>query len=292
MGAARVFGACSTLGVGVLAAARTLGAQPPPGPRPGSRLDSARVGPARADTVRRPASPGTPVRAGSARRAAVSDSTQRDSLIARQRREARRGGFPGAGGFTLDRLRLNSVGVSAGVALPDQVNAATVYAVQADYGEVSRELRAVFGLTYWTSAFRAKAVDAFARSIAATAANGGPPPNVVLGRVRASDVALHADLRYRPRIIGGWRTPGALRPWVSGGAGVHLLDVQGAPISGTFVERALDGLAFGVAGGVGTDLIVTPSVRLTGQARYDLFNGAHFASVRAGGSYVFDGKRQ
>ena len=61
---------------------------------------------------------------------------------------------------------------------------------------------------------------------------------------------------------------------------MHLLDVQGAPISGTFVERALDGIALGVAGALGVDLVPTPVVQLTGQVRYDLFNGARFASAR------------
>ncbi len=201
---------------------------------------------------------------------------------------ARRRGDAVAGRFALDRLRLSAVGTSAGVAMPDQVSATSLYDVHADYGEVARDVRAVFGVTYWSSAFRGAAVGEFARSIAAAAANGGAPPAVSIGRVRASDVALHADLRWRPRTLGGWRTPGALRPWLSGGGAVHLLDVQGAPISGTFVERALDGIAFGVAGALGLDLVLTPSVQFTGQARYDLFNGAHFGSGRVGVNYVFD----
>jgi hypothetical protein len=100
-------------------------------------------------------------------------------------------------------------------------------------------------------------------------------------------VALNADLRWRPAPLRQVRLLG-LRPWVSGGVGVHLLDVQGAPISDTFVERALDGVSFGVAGAAGADVTVFPTVQLTAQARYDLFSGAHFASARAGASYVLD----
>jgi hypothetical protein len=73
---------------------------------------------------------------------------------------------------------------------------------------------------------------------------------------------------------------------------VHLLDVQGAPLTGTFVERALDGVALGVAGSAGADLLLRQTLQVTGQLRYDLFNGAHFASARAGVSYVLDRRRR
>jgi hypothetical protein len=220
----------------------------------------------------------------------VSDSTQRDSVIARQLRVARRGRTRLAGPIGLDRLRLTTVGASAGMAMPDQVRPTTVYAVHADYGEVVRDLRVVFGVMYWTSSFRDSATDGLARAIAA--ALGGEAPAVAFGRVRASDVGLHADVRWRPGALRGRRAPAAFRPWVSAGSAVHLLDVQGAPITGTFVERSLDGVALGLAGAGGADLFLLPGVQLTGLARYDLFNGAHFASARVGVSYVLDRSRR
>jgi hypothetical protein len=258
-----------------------LGAQPP------ARPDSTRREPAPLDTARRDSA-----RVDSVRRAGVSDSTQRDSIIARQLRAARRRGDRLAGPLALDRLRVNAVGASVGMAMPDQVQATTVYSVHADYGEVARNVAVIFGLMVWSSAYRDAAVDAFARSIAAAATNGGPPPTIRLGRVRASDVALHADLRWRPRTFRGWRPPGAIRPWGSAGGAVHLLDVQGAPLTDTFVERSLDGVAFGVAGALGADLLLGQTMQVTGQLRYDLFNGAHFASARAGVSYVLDRRRR
>jgi hypothetical protein len=256
------------------------------------RPDSTRREPAPADTGRRDSVRADSVRADSVRRAAVSDSTQRDSIIARQLRAVRRRGDRVAGPLTLDRLRVNAVGASAGMAMPDQVQATTVYSVHADYGEVARDVAVIFGLMVWSSAYRDAAVDAFARSIAAATANGGSPATITFGRVRASDVALHADLRWRPRTFRGWRPPGAIRPWGSAGGAVHLLDVQGAPITDTFVERSLDGVAFGIAGALGADLLLAQTLQVTGQLRYDLFNGAHFASARAGVSYVLDRRRR
>jgi len=274
--------------LGAASVVRPAGAQPPsvpPGPMRAdtARVDTARVDTARADTTRRPAPRNSTARADSARRAAVSDSTRRDSLIARQMRAEQQRGKP-VTWFEIDRLRLSAVGASAGLAAPDEVRVTPLYAVWAGYGEVARDVQAVFGAMFWASEFRRTVVNEFGRAIGEVAGRD----TVRLGRVRASDVVLHADLRWRPRTIRGWRTPGAVRPWVGAGLGIHLLDVQGAPITGTFVERALDGVAGGGAASLGLDLVLTPSVQVTTQGRYDLFSGAHFASVRTGVSYIFD----
>lgn len=221
-------------------------------------------------------------------RAATSDSTRRDSVIATQLRRTAGQATPVYRRFAPDQLRLTAVGASAGYALPDQSRGAMLYAVHADYGEIAPNVRVLFGVSYWTSRIRDDAVEALARAVGDAA--GAPPgaPPVRLGRVRTSDVSLNADLRWRPGAFRGARLPLGIRPWVSGGGGVHLLDVQGAPITGTFVERALDGVSFGIAGALGADLTLLPTVHLTAQGRYDLFHGAHFASARAGASYVLE----
>jgi hypothetical protein len=255
-------GACAGL-------ARGAEAQQPPAPaRPDTAADAARV---RRDSVR----------------SAPSDSTQRDSVIARQLRGESRQSDPVYHRFAPDRLRLTAVGASVGMALPDQVRPAPVYAIHADYGEIAPHVRALFGVAVWSSRVKDAAVDGFARVVGASVGGPGAPATVRVGRVRSSDVALNADLRWRPAPL---RRAALLRlhPWVSGGVGVHLLDVQGAPISDTFVERSLDGVSLGVAGAAGADVTLLPTVQLTAQARYDLFSGAHFASARAGASYILD----
>jgi hypothetical protein len=236
--------------------------------RAGARVERTRVDSARRDSVRR----------------APPDSAVRDSVVARQLRASRGGDAAPYRRFTPDRLRLTAVGASLGLAAPDQVRATPLYAVHADYGEVLPNLRALFGLAFWSSRYTDGAVEGYARAVGEAA--GGA--DVRVGRVRASDVVLNADLRFRPRLLRAVRLPLGLRPWVSGGAAVHLFDVQGAPLSDTFVERALDGIAFGGAAAVGADVRLLPNVQLVGQARYDLFNGAHFGTVRAGASYVLD----
>lgn len=250
--------------------------------------------PARPDTARPPADTARRarderVRIDSVRRDSVRrappDSALRDSVVARQLRAEARRDAPVYRRVGLDRLRLTAVGVSAGLAKPDQVVATPLYAVHADYGEVAPYLRVVFGLAYWSSHFTDRAVAGYARAVADAAGVA----DVHVGRVRASDVVLNADLHYRPQFLRGRRLPLlGLRPWISAGPAVHLFDVQGAPLTGTFVERALDGIAFGGAAALGADVRLLPNVQLMGQARYDLFNGAHFGTVRAGASYVLD----
>lgn len=298
----RVPGAGNARAAGIAAAAlallvpagvsgKALGAQPPvPAPAPPG---SARPDTAQAPADRAPADTGGPgrARADSARRDSVrrapADSALRDSVVAAQLRAAAAPRTePVYRRFAPDRLRLTAVGSSLGLTKPDQVRVTPLYAVHADYGELAPNLRAVFGVAYWSSRFTDGAVAGYRDAVAAASGND----TLRVGRVRASDVALNADLLYRPRLLRGMRLPLGFRPWLGAGAAVHLFDVQGTPLSGTFVERALDGVAFGAAAALGADLRLLPNVQLVGQARYDLFNGAHFGTVRAGASYVLDAR--
>jgi hypothetical protein len=227
------------------------------------------------------------VRADSVRRTA-SDSAARDSAVARAMRR------PDQAPTVLeqlgvDRLRLATVGAAVGMTWPRRVVPATLYAVHADYGEIVPGVRVLFETTYWTSRYSDGAVRGLERAVAeATGAD-----TVRLGRIRTSDLTLGTELRWWPRERralrrGGRRDAAAVRPFVGGGLAVHLLDIEGVPINDTFVEQTLDGVALGVAAGAGADATLFPNVTLTMHARYDLFGGAHFASLRAGASYRFD----
>jgi hypothetical protein len=189
----------------------------------------------------------------------------------------------------VDRLRLSAVGASAGMTWPRRAVPARLYAVHADYGEIASGVRVLFGLTYWSSRYSDGAVRGLERAVAeATGAD-----TVRLGRIRTSDLTLGTELRWWPRERralrrGGRGDAAAVRPFVGGGLAVHLLDIEGVPINDTFVEQTLDGVALGVAAGAGADATLFPNVTLTMHARYDLFGGAHFASLRAGASFRFD----
>lgn len=250
-----------------------------------TQRDTTRAG---APASRRPAAP---LDTG---RRALPDSTARDSIVAAQLRASRRRGRRTfLEQFNIDRLRLTELGVLGGVAFPDGIRHAPLYAVRADYGEIVPDFRVVFGITYWNSRYTDDAVATFEQALAtATAAPGGVPVPISVGSVRSSDVTLTGETRWRPAFLGGHHHPTArIRPWVGLGAGVHFTNVQNSVIDGTFVSRALDGVALGPTGAFGVDLLPLRAVLLSAEARYDLFNGARYGSLRAGGSYVFEPRR-
>jgi opacity protein-like surface antigen len=108
---------------------------------------------------------------------------------------------------------------------------------------------------------------------------------VLLGDITVSDIALGADAR-RTFLPSAW-----LRPYVGGGIAAHVLNADGRLIDGTFVERATDVIAIGVAGTVGTSVRLVRHIALDAQARYDFLSLARFGSLRIGASYYFDNPR-
>ncbi len=255
----------------------TLGALALAGARAGAQTSPASRDTARADSLRRP----------------ITDSTSRDSIVAGQLRAvARRPHRSLVDLVNVDQLRLTEIGLSGGLAFPDQVRRATLYALHADYGEIVPRFRVVFGASYWTSRYSDAAVTEFGQALGRVAGRGPTDPPVDVGPVRSTDVALAAETRWRPSILGGTgavrRASERLWPWVALGAGAHFINVQNPALDGTFVARTLDGVAFGPTGAIGADLALFANLRLSAEARYDLFNGARFGSIRAGGGYVFE----
>lgn len=263
------------------------GRRPLPGAAAGATLALC-TGLAAADgaAAQRPAPADSTAHADSIRRA-TADSAGRDSAVAASLGQGSGGTVFGQLG--IDRLRLSAVGAMAGVAWPRRVVPTQLWTVHADYGELARGVRLIFETTYWRSRYSDAAVRGLERAVArATGVD-----TARFGRIRASDLALATDVRWWPREQRAARRGRAgdaavLRPFVGGGVALHFLDVEGVPINDTFVEQSLDGVALGLAATAGLDAALLPNVTLTMHARYDLFGGAHFASLRGGASYHFD----
>ena len=183
--------------------------------------------------------------------------------------------------LNLDRLQLTALGGSVGPVLPARVKATRGYSVHADYGEISPPWRVVFEVTYWESEFRRREVDRLARQIRAATNDPSQDDTVRLGRVTVSDIALETDLRWSPL------RRAALRPYVGGAFGAHVINAENKFISGTFVESALDNIAAGVTGMLGIDTAPLHGLSVLVQARYSLLSNTRFLTVRAGGSYFF-----
>ena len=184
--------------------------------------------------------------------------------------------------FGIDRLRLSSVGVAYGQVKPARVEAADIFAVYADYGEVAPRWRVVVGAAYWRSRYEDGVVQRFADSLATVITDPPEGGAVTVGTIRATMLALTLDMRYHPR------RASRVRPYVGGGIGAYAGNVEGAPISGTFVENSMDNIAAGFAAVAGLDLRILPNVSFDMQARYDLLSGTRYGSLRAGGSYIFN----
>lgn len=182
--------------------------------------------------------------------------------------------------LNLDRLRLTALGGGIGPVRLTRLEATTAYSLFSDYGEIAPRWRVVFGATYWKSEYKRKYLEEFADSIE----NSVDPDSATLtiGRVTMSDIALSADLRWAP-----FRGSTALRPYVGGSAAAHVLNAEGRPISGTFVESALDNITAGIGGVAGVDLLIFDRLLIGAQARYDLLTGARFASARVLVGYLF-----
>lgn len=185
----------------------------------------------------------------------------------------------------IDRLRFTALGAQVGRVNPHGIQPTTSYSVQADYGEITPGWRVVFNATYWGSRFRDRYVRAYADSLLNAIDDPTGDARVELGKITVSDIVLGADAR-RVLLPSAW-----IKPYLGGGIAAHVVNADGKLIDGTFVERATDIIAVGVAGIAGADIGVVRHISLGVQARYDFLSLARFGSLRVGASYYFDNPR-
>ena len=188
--------------------------------------------------------------------------------------------------LNLDRLRLTALGGSYGMIKPTQTEQAAVYSLFADYGEIIPRWRVVFSGTYWHSRLTDEVVQAFADSARGIIIDPSGDDLVRVPRVTVSDVALALDLRWSPV------RQAPLRPFLGGGIVAHVINAEGKPIDGTFVERALDSISAGLAGVGGMDVVFGGHFVVNANARYDLLSGFRSISGRVGLSYQFESQRR
>jgi outer membrane protein W len=185
--------------------------------------------------------------------------------------------------LNLDKLEITSLGVFVGHIKPSQLQDANLVAVQADYGNVSRQWRVLAGGGYWQSRFRDEVVQAFADSLRKSLSD--TTARVKVSPVKLYDVTFDAQLRYTPDYSG------ELKPFVGVGIAAHVINAEGALIKGTFVERALDDIAAGLFVTTGIGFKLVNHVGVEGALRADLLSGFRSTQIRAGASYYFSNIR-
>src|SRR4051812_2217675 len=185
--------------------------------------------------------------------------------------------------LNLDKLEIQSLGISFGRILPSQVVPTNIVGLQGDYGNIAPNWRVIFGASYWESRFQDDVVRAFVDSLQKNLSD--PTARVVASPIRIYDVTFSVDTRYTPQ-YGGW-----LKPFVGFGIAAHVVNAEGSLIKGTFVERSLDDIAAGLyaVGGVSVQLL--PHFGIEGSARADLLSGFRSTQIKIGAAYVLGHRR-
>jgi len=183
--------------------------------------------------------------------------------------------------LNLDKLQITSLGASIGHILPSQLEPTSLYAIQADYGEIARGWHVVFGGSYWTSRFRDAVVRSFVDTLNTNLSAPSGSTRVVASPISLYDVTIGGDLRYAPVYSG------ELKPFLGFGIAAHVMNAEGKLIEGTFVERSLDAIAGGfyVTGGVSLKLVSHLGVE--GSVRADMLSGFRSTQIRGGATYYF-----
>jgi len=186
----------------------------------------------------------------------------------------------------LDRLQFVSLGAELGRVVPSQIVPAQIYSVTTDYGELARNWRAVFDVSFWESQYTDAAVGTFVDSLRRSVVDPTNDFSISQSRVQVYDVIFSAGARWQSS------SAVALRPFIGGGLAVHIMNAEGRLINGTFMERALDNISTGLFANAG--ILFRPFGRLVveTQARADVLSGFRSLQLRAGALYLFGPPRR
>jgi hypothetical protein len=185
-----------------------------------------------------------------------------------------------------DRLQFESLGAGVGRVAPSEVVPAQIYAISTDYGEVARNWRVVFDVSFWQSRYTDAAVATFIDSLRKSVVDPSNDYSILASRVQVYDITFSGGVR--------WQSAGAVavRPYGGIGVAAHVINAEGRLIKGTFVERALDNLSTGFFVNAGILFRPWGRVALETQARGDLLSGFRSLQLRAGALYLFGPPRR
>ena len=156
-----------------------------------------------------------------------------------------------------------------------------VYAVSADYGEIARSWRVNFTTSYWSSQYRDAVVKAFVDTLNNRLSDPSGAARVKASPISLYDVTIGLDVRYVPTYSG------ELKPFFGFGIAGHVINAEGDLIRGTFVERSLDDIAFGLYTTTGVAFRLVQHIGLEGSLRGDLLSGFRSTQARVGATYFF-----
>jgi hypothetical protein len=184
--------------------------------------------------------------------------------------------------FDYENLAPRGIMVDYGWVRPSQVKATTSVGGRVDLGFLGPGVRVTAGLSHWSSTLQQSEVDLFARQVAdLVEAQTGNRPEIDLGEIRWSDVALSGDAHFV------WRVPGGVLTYAGAGATAHLLRGSGAAIDGTFIEDLLNTIRAGANLHGGVEVPLGRRFRVVGESRLELVQSASYAQLRVGIQYLW-----
>ena len=180
--------------------------------------------------------------------------------------------------FDYENLSLRGLGFEWGYSYPSRVERTQSYGLRIDMGYLGPGLRIVPSVTYWKAPFQAAEIGELEARVAGLvqAQSGGAAPSVDLGTIEWSDVVLALDTHVVWSIPFGFLSFGGL------GIAAHVMNGDGAAISGTFVEDLLDSVTAGVNLHAGLEYPVRDRFRLNGQGRYEVLGDLQYFQMRFG----------
>ena len=180
--------------------------------------------------------------------------------------------------FDYENLSLRGLGFEWGYSYPSRVERTQSYGLRIDMGYLGPGLRIVPSVTYWKAPFQAAEIGELEARVAGLvqAQSGGAAPSVDLGTIKWSDVVLALDTHVVWSIPFGFLSFGGL------GIAAHVMNGDGAAISGTFVEDLLDSVTAGFNLHAGLEYPVRDRFRLNGQGRYEVLGDLQYFQMRFG----------
>ncbi len=180
-------------------------------------------------------------------------------------------------------LSFRGVALEFGYLWPDRVQETQSYGLRFDMGYAGTGLRVVPSLMYWTSPMIESEIVEFEGRVQDLVAqqNGGVRPELDLGTIEYSDIALGLDVQVV------WELPLDVLTFGGVGAAAHVMNGDGDVINGTFVEDLLDSVEPGFNLHAGTEYPITETMRLYASGRYEVMPDLRYLQVRAGWQFMW-----
>jgi hypothetical protein len=184
--------------------------------------------------------------------------------------------------FDYENLSFRGVGLEWGYLFPTRVESTQSVGLRMDMGYLGPGLRIVPSVTYWSSRFKRGEVQELEDQVGSLIADQteGPVPPVDLGVIDWSDVVLSLDAHAV------WRVPYGVLTFAGLGVSAHILNGDGAAITGTFVEDLLDSVTAGFNLHAGLEYPMD-RFRPYAAGRYEIQGDLQYFEIRLGGQVMF-----